>query len=196
MERDHRVEEVLKQAEQHAEKGEFAIAVGLLRATALQSEPTSRLLRILDETEDLERVAFRKHLAETTDALECHVEWVRMISNKRTAHYLCCQLITRYSDDQDRQQTLRHLRFDLALDGDNFDCLHEDFVWLWNWNWGGPNDVDKVRTRLLRRLARINDPNAIPDLQRIVLDRLLSNRDVSFVDAKCKELTALDLNPA
>ncbi|MDB2686676.1 hypothetical protein N9Y42_05650 [Mariniblastus sp.] len=186
------VKEVLRQAEKHTEHGEYVIAIELLRTTILKTEPRRILLDFLEETERSERIAFRQKLADLYQhSFECKLAWIQMLSNKRNSHRHCCELIKQFSGNTVRQNLLRQMRFQLAIDSHIYSFLCEDFVWLYNLKMNQPKVNKRIRVSLLKRLAQINDPKAITNLQQLSRIEPLDDREAKFLKTKCEELNIL-----
>jgi hypothetical protein len=185
--------ELLVQAEQLLEENRYSEAAKLFQRAAHQQLPTSAHLMNWSVADEQARLSELRAIAgKYPCSLECHL-WVinqllRIGMGGQAAAY-CTEIIDAFRDPKDELQ-IRLLRLRAELSGRKIGHVVEDFLRAWHAELS-LTSLARVRSRLLRHIAAINDEQLLPVLEELYQNKEIEDQAGLFMTRKIEEMKLL-----
>jgi hypothetical protein len=187
------VNELLTKADQFLEENQYSEAARLFQLVADKQLPTSCHLMNWRIAEEQAQLAVLKDLARRhPDSLECHLGFVGQllrIGMEGQASAYCTDLIDRFREPKSELQ-IRLLRLRAGLSGRNIEHVVEDFLRIWNAVLDS-TPLLRLRSRLLRDFAAINDARLLPVLEELKQNESVKDHVGLFMSMKIEEINML-----
>lgn len=187
------VNELLTQAEQFLEENQYPEAARLFQLVADRRLPTAGHLvnwRVAEEQAHL--AALRDLARKYPSSLDCHLAIASQLFKfgmEDQASAYCTDLIDGFRDLKSQLQ-IRLLRLRAELTGGKTEHVVEDFLRIWDAALE-PTPLLRLRCRILRDVAAINDARVLPALEELNQHESIKGLVGLFMSMKIEEIRAL-----